>query len=550
MYKEDRELKKELTRHISIIMIGILCIPVIVIFLLIQQSIYYNSLYKENIGKDTERVAAAVSAEIQESLEKYTQLMSIWPSSKEKSKDSDFYNLMNVEDVYFFKNKVDEKNQLSKLCDDIKYKKSFKEGINLITSDLGGKIIIKQSFNTQKTGSISVLGESYFKTLDKNKKFQIYIFNEDKELIYNNNSLEKDRIIQNIINKDKFDNYFNEKILGKQGYSYYDSYGKYGRQTIISYAPLKNHISSSIIGSVVVFRETSKLIPEEKNVKIALFIAMFVGGTILIKLIFKFSEIIIVQFIKITERFNQASKEKEAIRKKLLISEKLASLGRITSGIAHEIGNPLSSILSITQILMSYDLSKEKSREFIARIQKDVLRIDSLIKEFLYFHRNRKENYELLNMNELLESAIVSIPDNRKDENVKLYKDFSKNLPDILGSKKKLEIALTNVILNAFQATERGGMIYLRTTKQNAMVCIRIKDTGSGIGEQEINKIFDPFYTTKEVGQGFGLGLFICQQIIEAHNGNIEVLSEEGKGTEFIIRLPFAENGGEGINDG
>lgn len=539
----NTRLEKNLKRNISIIIIAILFIPLMIILLMLYQHIQYNSLLKDNFGKETEKIAITTSNEIQSSLNQYMHILNIWPFESNEKYTDNMFSLIDIDNIYIY----DELTNIAPYTHTelLEKYKDLREGTYLKSTVSNGNIIVKKVLNNRKKSILISLGDSYWKKhIKTNSMFYIMIFDRDKELIFSNNSI-KGTPVEKIIGTPKFNTFYKQNILGKQGYTYYDNYGTYGRQTIIGYSPLKDILNSSTIGSIVVFRETSKLIPDENISKLALFIATFIGGTILVKLIFKFSEIIITQFLKIAQQYNKASEEKEAIRKKLVISEKLASLGRVTSGIAHEIGNPLSSILSTTQVLISHDLSKKKSREFILKIQQDATRIDNLIREFLYFNSNRKDNYILIDINNLLEESIESIPANRKNKNIELFKDFSPNIPDIFGDMKKLEIAFSNIILNAYQATDNAGLIYIRTTIEKSMVSVSITDNGNGISSEEINKIFDPFFTTKEVRKGFGLGLFICQQIIEAHQGTIKVISQVGRGTEFIILLPTAEDKGD-----
>lgn len=547
MIESNTELKKRLIRQISILIIGILFVPSIIIIMLIYQNINYSGLIKENIGKEIQEVAKSYANDIEEDIKSYSTFINIL-LNENKLKDMNFKDYeINVEDILIYddvnkkalsinnldNNDFDKTNRLEKL----------KEGANIIVKPSGGKLVLKDIGTKRGISYLVVLGQEYWKDLIGNQnKRKVYILNKDLTPIYSSKSNDTYIIDNNILSTNKFKTFFKKRAWGNQGYYFYDTYGKYGRNLVVSYAPIRNLNDSQIIGSVVVLLETSKLTPDENISITVLFITIIIGCTILIRLIFKFSEIIIIQFAKISQKFKRASKEKEKMRKKLLISEKLASLGRITSGIAHEIGNPLSSILSICQILEKQNLPQERQKDFILRIKKDAMRIDSLIKEFLYFYRNTKDNYTKVDINLTIESAIKEIPKNKKLNKAEIYKDLSINLPDVLGDRKKLEIVFTNIIINSLQASTDNGKIYIKTYKKRNYICISIKDNGIGIDKKDMDKIFDPFYTTKPVGQGFGLGLFICQQIIEGHEGVIKVISSKEQGTEFIIKIPFAEH--------
>ena len=164
-------------------------------------------------------------------------------------------------------------------------------------------------------------------------------------------------------------------------------------------------------------------------------------------------------------------------------------MGKVTSGITHEISNPLASILSICQLLESNILSEEQYSDYISRIKNDALRIDSLIKELLYFSKGKREETIQFDLNDLVNSALEAIPKSRIKSKIKVYKDLSSNLPYIEGVRKNLEIALSNIILNSYQAIEEEGTIYIKTYKQNSYAAISVKDTGSGISREDIENI-------------------------------------------------------------
>lgn len=535
MLNNNKDLKTKLVSQISMLIMGILIVPTIVIVMLIYQNINYNNLIKQNIGKEIQQIAKVYSTNIEKDIQKYTTLFNILSLINDPN-SLDFNNdTMNIEEIY----KTEELEKRYGV-------ESIPYGGNIFTNKIGGNLVINGSVETTAKSYSIVLGEKYWEELiEDHRKRKVFIFNDNLDLIYDSKSEDTYLINNELFKSKEFRDFYKEKVWGNEGYYFYDTYGKYGRNLVVSYAPIREPNTSNILGSIVILLETSKFMPDEKNTIMILFITILIGGTIFIRLIFKFSELIIKQFTKISNKFHNASKEKESIRKKLLISEKLASLGRITSGIAHEIGNPLSSILSITQILETQSLSVEQYNDFVTRIKKDAQRIDSLIKEFMHFYRDTKSNYTKLDINMVIDNAINIIPENKKEDGFYIHKDFSQNVPNILGDIKKLEIAISNIIINSIQALDKNGNICIRTYKQKNYVCISIKDNGSGISQKNIEKIFDPFYTTKPVGEGFGIGLFICQQIIEAHDGIIKAISREGKGTEFIIKLPFSENMGE-----
>ena len=546
MLDNNIELKKRLRRQIALVIIGILLIPITIIILMAYQNINYSSLLKENIGRESQQTTGFLSKQINRDIIRYKALINAIETNSNMVKKEYTALFPEIEDIAIIGNSqitdyLNEKFIINK--NKYAYLDTMLDGAELILTGTGGKLLITQHRENSQKSAI-ILGDKYWEQIiDSQSRQKVCIFTHNGSLVFDSISQDTYLIDNKMFNSDDFKDFFNENILNNSGYTYYDTYGKYGRQLVVSYAPIKYPDSSSSIGSVVFFFETPKIIADKRISEIVLFITFFLAGTVLIRLIFKLSEIIISQFIKISEGYRNITQETEKIKKKLLISEKLASMGRVTSGITHEIGNPLSSILSMCQILESNKLSEDQRNDYIVRIKNDALRIDSLIKEFLYSSGGKMEVTMQLDINDLVNNALETIPKSRINPKIKLYKDLATNLPYSKGVQKNLEIALSNIILNSYQAIKDEGCIYIKTYRQKNYATISVKDTGSGISKKDIENIFDPFYSTKPIGEGYGVGLFICQQIIEAHGGIIKVISAIDEGTEIIIKLPFAENG-------
>ncbi|MFA7215037.1 MAG: HAMP domain-containing sensor histidine kinase [Bacillota bacterium] len=527
--------------------IGILLIPITIIILMAYQNINYSSLLKENIGKESQQTTGFLSKQINRDIIRYKTLINAIETNRNMVKEEYTALFPEIEDIAIIRNSQTTDYLNGKFIINMNkfaYLDTMLDGAELVLTGTGGKLLIKQQIENSHKSAIIILGDKYWeRIIDSQSRQKVCIIANNGSLVFDSISQDTYLIDNNMFNSDDFKDFFNENILNNSGYTYYDTYGKYGRQLVVSYAPIKYPDSSSSIGSVVFFFETPKIIADKRISEIVLFITFFLAGTVLIRLIFKLSEIIISQFIKISEGYRNITQETEKIKKKLLISEKLASMGRVTSGITHEIGNPLSSILSMCQILESNKLSEDQRNDYIVRIKNDALRIDSLIKEFLYSSGGKMEVTMQLDINDLVNNALETIPKSRINPKIKLYKDLATNLPYSKGVQKNLEIALSNIILNSYQAIKDEGCIYIKTYRQKNYATISVKDTGSGISKKDIENIFDPFYSTKPIGEGYGVGLFICQQIIEAHGGIIKVISAIDEGTEIIIKLPFAENG-------
>lgn len=545
MQDSNLELKRKLRRQITLVIIGILLIPVTIIILMAYQNINYSSQLKENIGRELQQTTSFLSKQISSDINKYITLINTIKNSNIVKEE---YTALfpEIEDISVIENSettdyLYQKFKINK--NEYTYIDRMLNGVELLLTKTGGKILVKQQIKDSNNSAVIILSLKYWEQIIYSQSRQkICVFANDGSLVFDSIGRDTYLVDNSMFNSEDFQRFFNENVLDRSGYMYYDTYGKYGRQLVVSYAPINYLEPPTSIGSVVLFLETSNIIADRGVSEIVLFITLFLAGTILIRLVFKLSEIIASQFIEINKDYRNISHETEKIKKKLLVSEKLASMGRVTSGITHEIGNPLASILSICQLLESNKLPVEQYNDYISRIKNDALRIDSLIKELLYFSKGKREATIQFDINDLVNSALEAIPISRTSSKIKTYKDFANNLPYIEGVRKNLEIAFSNIILNSYQAIKDEGTIYIKTYKQNNYAAISVKDTGSGISREDIENVFDPFYSTKPIGEGYGIGLFICQQIIEAHGGMIKVISAIDEGTEIIVKLPFIEN--------
>jgi signal transduction histidine kinase len=218
-------------------------------------------------------------------------------------------------------------------------------------------------------------------------------------------------------------------------------------------------------------------------------------------------------------------------------SEKLASLGRLAAGIAHEIRNPLGIISGSAETLLKQD-DRETQREMAQYIMEESERINSMINNFLHFARPKEPRLQSYNLVELLSRTLQLITPEARSRNI----DIVKRIPDepLLAriDPEQIQQALMNITLNALEAMPEGGVCRVALSKNGKnRVAIRLSDTGPGISEDVVPRIFDPFFTTKE--RGTGLGLSIAHTIIENHGGSISVNTRPQKGTTFVINLPY-----------
>ena len=259
-------------------------------------------------------------------------------------------------------------------------------------------------------------------------------------------------------------------------------------------------------------------------------------------------------------------------QQQLVMSEKMASLGQLTAGVAHEINNPINFVsanikplkedladilecigqyekvisennledmfLEVQQFKSNKDLtfSMQEVNELLKGIEEGASRTTEIVKGLRNFSRLDQNVVKKADMNEGIESTLTLLHSVYKDK-ITIEKDYG-DIPEIECLPGQINQVLMNILSNAIQAIPGKGEIFIKTREEKDVVIISITDTGSGISDEIKHKIFDPFFTTKEVGKGTGLGLSISYGIIERHNGKIEVNSENGKGTRFMITLP------------
>lgn len=267
------------------------------------------------------------------------------------------------------------------------------------------------------------------------------------------------------------------------------------------------------------------------------------------------------EIVSLTEAFNRVMHELDLRQKHLVRSEKLASLGTLLSGVAHELNNPLSNISTSCQILIEEgeDGDAQFQRELLTQIDEQTLRARNIVRTLLDFARDREFNSEALPLAALIEETLRFVKGQ-----VPARVAIRREIPDGLtlnADKQRLQQVFLNLIKNAVEALEGAGEIVIRAARRAPgngpardaggflqfghcdndveTVEIEIQDNGSGIPPEVLPRIFDPFYTTKDVGEGSGLGLFIAFEIVEEHGGCIAVSSAEGQGTTFVVRLPL-----------
>jgi signal transduction histidine kinase/CheY-like chemotaxis protein len=232
------------------------------------------------------------------------------------------------------------------------------------------------------------------------------------------------------------------------------------------------------------------------------------------------------------------TQELRAAQEQLLQSEKLASIGQLAAGVAHEINNPMGVILGFAQGILKTLPEEEPLRKPLTTIEKESLRCKRIVQNLLDFARHSEPTLQLTNINELIDASCDLVEHQNSLQNIQLVKGYNPALPSIMADPNQLQQVFINVMLNSYQAMPDGGTLHITTRTVGSELQVIFADTGTGIPPENVQNIFDPFFTTKEVGEGTGLGLSVSYGIIKAHGGDIEVESQVGKGTTFVIKLP------------
>jgi len=227
-------------------------------------------------------------------------------------------------------------------------------------------------------------------------------------------------------------------------------------------------------------------------------------------------------------------------QQKMIISERRAAIGEIAAGISHELNNPIGVICGFAELLLKKNEITESDREFINDIYKEAQRCKNLLGQMLDFARNPSPQYMETNLNYLL-NEIVRFFKSDKFKNIIIEIDSSKDLPSIMIDPVLMRQALFNIILNCCEAMNFVGIISIAISFEEPFAKIKISDNGPGIKDEIKDKIFTPFFTTKQ--KGVGLGLAICADIIEKHHGTIIAKNSKSGGAEFVITIPTAKNG-------
>lgn len=232
----------------------------------------------------------------------------------------------------------------------------------------------------------------------------------------------------------------------------------------------------------------------------------------------------------------------QKLNDQLTRTEKLAAMGTLSAGVAHEVNNPLASISSLIQMMRRKENLDPETNERLELISRQIKRISQVTKDMMEFARARPAAKSTVSVNRVLETSLRLVSIDKSFQKLELQKDLAPDLPEIFADADQLQQVFLNLFLNARDAMPDGGKLIISTCRSGDEISIDISDSGTGIDTKDLKKIFDPFFTTKTAGTGTGLGLAVCYGIITAHGGKIEAAENDLSGTTFSITLPVYNN--------
>jgi two-component system NtrC family sensor kinase len=241
------------------------------------------------------------------------------------------------------------------------------------------------------------------------------------------------------------------------------------------------------------------------------------------------------------QKVQQRTEELRKTENQLIQSDKVASLGKLAAGVAHEINSPLTGILTYSSLLLQAKKDGDSEKEDLEVILNETNRCKKIVKGLLDFARQTEPQKVLSDINEAIDKSIDLVSHQASLQNIKIEKKMEPDLSKAMIDVGQIQQVFINILLNAIEAMPQGGTLTVSSVVEDEMAAVRFTDTGIGIPEENLPKILDPFFTTKEQGRGTGLGLSVSYGIIERHRGKLEVKSRVGKGTTFTVKLPIKE---------
>jgi len=270
-----------------------------------------------------------------------------------------------------------------------------------------------------------------------------------------------------------------------------------------------------------------------------------------IKMLFRAEDeidILADRFNQMIVRLDKAYRDLQNAQSNLIQSEKLATVGTLTAGLAHEINNPVAGLQNCIRRIQNDPNNFEQNKKYLAMMENAVDKIEKVVGNLLNFTRKQSGDFISISISEIIENSLLLVSHRLENLRISVTNNIAADLPMIRGNKNQLEQVMLNLFINSIDSIEEKisknpnseRRLILSASRENDFVKIRIEDTGSGIPENIKDKIFDPFFTTKSPGKGTGLGLSVVYNIIDAHQGKIYIESEEGKGTIVNLYLKIS----------
>jgi hypothetical protein len=239
---------------------------------------------------------------------------------------------------------------------------------------------------------------------------------------------------------------------------------------------------------------------------------------------------------ELERRVQEKSQELELAHSEILQAEKLAALGHLAAGMAHEIRNPLNAISLFAQILKPVVVQDEEKTGYIEKLLNEVDRIENILVKLLAASNPSQVKLQTVSLTEVIEQTLDSFQEQLQAHGIRLVKDLDVNTPPIMADSMEIQQIFTNLFANAIFEMQQGGELAVKVSHDDRKIHVRVQDTGGGIPAENLRKVFDPFFTTKAKGTGFGLSVVL--RIVKTYNGFIQVNSVEGQGAEFLIEFP------------
>jgi two-component system NtrC family sensor kinase len=246
------------------------------------------------------------------------------------------------------------------------------------------------------------------------------------------------------------------------------------------------------------------------------------------------------------QRVQERTQELQRVQDQLIRAGKMAALGELAAGVAHEINNPLTGVLTFSSLMLKKADEDHPWKKDLQNIVQQTTRCRNIVRGLLDFARQRKPDKKEWDIQTLLDNTVSLVEKQARFQNIKMVKEFKTGIPLLFVDADQIQQVFMNILLNAADAMAgNGGTLTIKTDLKDKMAEVSFTDTGCGMTKEHLSKLFAPFFTTKEIGKGTGLGLAISYGIIQSHNGDIEVESQVDKGSTFRIKLPIEPRNGD-----